>query len=229
MPMRKYLKPEDRRRQILDSAQILFARKGYAATTINDVMAMAGVSKGGFYHHFDSKESLLEALACRMAKAALKRIQPLLDDPCIDPFARLNNVLREMRAQKTDIDPNLTRAFEALFQPANFMLYDRVRRAISAEIAPVLAAIIAEGVADGVFNVPDPEICVEIILHLNTAAYDCVADLIASRDRGNSEQAMERLYRVMRMQGIAVDRLLGLPDGSITWVEPGTLEAIFGR
>ncbi|AEQ50614.1 TetR/AcrR family transcriptional regulator [Pelagibacterium halotolerans] len=223
---RKNLTPQARRAQLVDCAQILFATKGYEATTIGDVMAMAGVSKGGFYHHFQSKEALLEALAERMALQALATIEPILEDPWLDPFTRLNRVLRQLRIRKSETAPDVGKAFDAAFQPGNIVLFDRIRRAITAIVAPVISKVIADGVAEKVFDVPDPESCVEIILHLNAAAYDAVSAAMAERDRGERGPALDRLYRMMEMQGIAVDRLLGLPDGSLTWIEPGTLEKI---
>ena len=44
---------------MLDAAVELFARQGYDATSVAQVIARAGVAKGGFYHHFASKEALL--------------------------------------------------------------------------------------------------------------------------------------------------------------------------
>ncbi|WP_421952491.1 TetR/AcrR family transcriptional regulator [Pelagibacterium sp.] len=223
---RKNLSPEARRAQLIDCAQALFATKGYEATTIGDVMAMAGVSKGGFYHHFQSKEALLEALAGRFALQALAAMQPILEDPWLDPFTRLNRILRQLRLRKGEAAPDVGKAFDAAFQPGNIVLFDRVRRAVTAIVAPVISKVIVDGVAEKVFDVPDPDSCVEIILNLNAAAYDAVAAAMAERDRGERGPALERLYRMMEMQGIAVDRLLGLPDGSLTWIEPGTLEKI---
>ncbi len=46
------------RRHILEVAAGAFAEHGYAGTSLNDVIRAAGVTKGGFYHHFPSKESL---------------------------------------------------------------------------------------------------------------------------------------------------------------------------
>lgn len=223
---RKNLPPEARRTQLVDCAQTLFASKGYEATTIGDVMAMAGVSKGGFYHHFQSKEALLEALAERMARQALATIEPILEDPTLDPFVRLNRILRQLRMRKTEAAPDIGKAFDAAFQPGNIVLFDRIRRAVTAVVAPAISSVIADGVEEKVFDVPDPESCVEIILHLNASAYDAVSAALAERDRGERGPALDRLYRMMEMQGIAVDRLLGLPDGSLTWIEPGTLEKI---
>ena len=61
-PKRKNLKPEDRRSQFLDCAEALFFTKGYDDTSIQDVLNMAGVSKGGFYHHFKSRDAFLAAM-----------------------------------------------------------------------------------------------------------------------------------------------------------------------
>jgi AcrR family transcriptional regulator len=49
----------DARARILSSAIDLFADRGFDATSVNQVIARAGVAKGGFYHHFASKEALL--------------------------------------------------------------------------------------------------------------------------------------------------------------------------
>jgi AcrR family transcriptional regulator len=70
--------PDVRRNELLDSAQALFFNKGYEATTVADIIEKAGVSKGGFYHHFTAKDDLLEALGERLAAETLGRLQPIL-------------------------------------------------------------------------------------------------------------------------------------------------------
>jgi len=47
------------RERVLYAAVALFARQGYDATSVAQVISQAGVAKGGFYHHFASKEALL--------------------------------------------------------------------------------------------------------------------------------------------------------------------------
>jgi AcrR family transcriptional regulator len=49
----------DARARILSSAVALFAQHGYDGTSVSQVITRAGVAKGGFYHHFASKEALL--------------------------------------------------------------------------------------------------------------------------------------------------------------------------
>ena len=53
---------EDTRRSLLDAAARLIAERGYGATTVNAIVARAGLSKGSFYWHFKSKDDALFAV-----------------------------------------------------------------------------------------------------------------------------------------------------------------------
>lgn len=51
------------RKQVLDAAAEAFATKGFPAVTVQDVAALAGVTKGAVYFHFANKEALAQAVA----------------------------------------------------------------------------------------------------------------------------------------------------------------------
>lgn len=53
---------EETRNSLLEAAHILFSMKGYDAASVAEICEEAGVSKGAFYHHFDSKQALFLAL-----------------------------------------------------------------------------------------------------------------------------------------------------------------------
>lgn len=52
---------ESTRQKILSSASALFRRRGYESASIDDIMAGAGLTRGGFYQHFQSKQDLFAA------------------------------------------------------------------------------------------------------------------------------------------------------------------------
>ena len=54
------------RNKILEASGALFAEKGFDATTMQDIMAKSGLSKGAIYHHFKSKEEIMQALGDKM-------------------------------------------------------------------------------------------------------------------------------------------------------------------
>lgn len=218
--------PEDRRNELLDCAQALFFEQGYDRTTISDVIVKAGISKGGFYHHFASKEDLLEALTARLARDAVARVRDILEDPALGALARLNGFLARSRQMKIEDAPKLRAAFDVVFRPENILLYHRVNAASIAVMLPVLTRIIAEGQTEGIFAVPAPEAAAEIILHLGASTHDAVARTIAVSGTPAETAAIEALDARFQFLGLAVDRILGLPDGSVIFVEPGFTRAV---
>ena len=67
----------ERRDEILAIAAQLFAERGFAATTVREIADAAGILSGSLYHHFDSKESMVDELVHEMLDrvlAAYRRI-----------------------------------------------------------------------------------------------------------------------------------------------------------
>lgn len=217
---------DDRRNEILDGAQALFFERGYERTTVNDVIAKVGISKGGFYHHFKAKEDLLEGITARLARDAVARVRDILDDPALSALERLNGFMARSRSMKLADAPKFRAAFDVVFRPENLLLYHRINAASIAVMRPVLTGIIAQGKAEGAFTVADPEVAAEIILHLNASSHDAVARTIDAMGTAEEDTAIEALDQRFQFQGIAIDRILGLPDGSLTIVEPGFTRAV---
>ena len=71
---------ELRRSEILDAAQHLFYSKGYDETSIQDIIDAVGIAKGTFYHHFESKQELLDHLIDRMFGEVLVPLEMLVNE-----------------------------------------------------------------------------------------------------------------------------------------------------
>ena len=68
----------DARSRVLEAAVDLFADQGYDGTSVAQVIAKAGVAKGGFYHHFASKEELLYEVYGDLIGEQLRRMDVIL-------------------------------------------------------------------------------------------------------------------------------------------------------
>ncbi len=79
------------RTRILDAAEQLVERNGFAATSVDQILATAGLSKGAFFHHFDSKRALAAALVDRYVDADLALLRRGVDaaDGVEDPVDRV--------------------------------------------------------------------------------------------------------------------------------------------
>jgi AcrR family transcriptional regulator len=104
------------RRALLDASAKLIAERGYRGTTVNDVVAASGLSKGTFYWHFRSKEDLLLAV-----------LEERIDRPLLDLIARLNSA-----AADEDMVPEANRLFVELMTPGReTALLDHEYRALA--------------------------------------------------------------------------------------------------
>jgi AcrR family transcriptional regulator len=217
---------EVRRSELLDSAQKLFLKQGYERTTINDVIEDAGVSKGGFYHHFKAKEDLLEALTARLAQESIERFSDVLGTPGLDGLARLNAFFARGRKIKAKDASSLAATFHPLLNSENTLLYHRVHAAMVSVVAPVLARIIEQGKKERIFKVGDPLAAAEIILQISSANSSAMAALTRASGKAAVRAARAALEERLRFQGIAVDRILGLRDGSIALVDARALRPV---
>lgn len=66
---------EKTRELLLSTARRLFSEEGYEQTTTNKLLVASGVSKGGMYHHFSSKQELMEAIYVEDCERIFQRIE----------------------------------------------------------------------------------------------------------------------------------------------------------
>jgi AcrR family transcriptional regulator len=71
---------EDRRAQILRVSAQLFAERGYTATTVRNIAEQAGLLSGSLYHHFDSKEAILDEILSGYVAGLLRRVKAVEQD-----------------------------------------------------------------------------------------------------------------------------------------------------
>jgi AcrR family transcriptional regulator len=67
------------RERLLESAKRLFSQRGYYATSVEDIVESAGLSKGAFYFYFKSKEELFKSLVEEMHLSIVKRLESFLE------------------------------------------------------------------------------------------------------------------------------------------------------
>ncbi len=97
--------PDDRRAQLLGAARAVFARRGYHAAGVADIIAEAGVARGTFYNYFPSKRAVFAAVLDAVMAELDRAVRPIDVAEPIGPQVR-DNFLRVVRALT---DPEVTR------------------------------------------------------------------------------------------------------------------------
>lgn len=87
---------ELKRRQILDAAAKVLARRGYVATQLSEIAEEAGTQSGSLYYHFDSREELIEEVLHEGVRLSFVRARAVVDamPPESTPLDRLAAALR---------------------------------------------------------------------------------------------------------------------------------------
>jgi len=80
---------EETRSRILESAIKLFSTRGYNKASVDDICAEAGISKGAFYHHFESKQALFRALLDRWLQTIDNAIEASKDKTAPETFMQM--------------------------------------------------------------------------------------------------------------------------------------------
>jgi AcrR family transcriptional regulator len=82
-----------RREELLAIAARLFAEKGFRNTTVRDIADAAGILSGSLYHHFDSKESMVDEILSTFQEELFGQYDAILASSDLDPLAKLEQAV----------------------------------------------------------------------------------------------------------------------------------------
>jgi len=86
------------REQLIEVGLQRIHAAGYGATGVNEILQLADIPKGSFYHHFPSKEAFAEAVLERYGAQEMSRSERLLGDKSVAPLKRLRLYFEELLA-----------------------------------------------------------------------------------------------------------------------------------
>jgi len=197
---------------LIEAASRLFASKGYEGTSIETVIQQAGVSKGAFYHHFSSKEEILDAITRSVVTAVLDEVRAS-DDREATAIVRLNRFFAASARWKLAHIGLLKEVAAALYRNENMRLRQKIQVESTSLTAPILTDILRQGIEERVFDAPSPEETARLIMRLTWATQEAiVATLLGS---GTSPEGMAALERQTNLYVEMLERMLGAPRGSI--------------
>lgn len=228
--MARTLKEEEyagRRNEILDAAQKLVYTKGYELMTIQDILNELNISKGAFYHYFDSKPALLEAFVDRALDQAEAVYRPIVEDPNLPAKEKLERFFGVTARWKTDNKRFFLGLLRIWYDDNNAIVRQKMTLMGINRVSEALNVIIQQGVQEGVFSTPYPDKVGEVIWAILMNFGEVLIRMLLNNQPG---EAVECIFEQnIGLYTSSLERVLGAEPGSLKlldletimeWVEP---------
>jgi AcrR family transcriptional regulator len=220
-----------RRNAILDATQRVVETKGYEQMAIADILGELQISSGAFYHYFDSKLALLEALVERMGNKLEQLVLSIVHDPKLSALDKLQRFFATLNHWKLAHKRFVLAYLRVWYGDENAIVRHKLYLARIKRFTPWLTQIIQEGVEEGVFTTPYPDQTARMMVSLLEDLGYATVELILSAER--SPDDLPYLQRIVIATADALERVLGAPAGCLQqasheelsqWLVPPTLE-----
>ena len=198
--------PEERRAEIVETADRLFREVGYANCSVEMIIREIGVAKGTFYYYFKSKPDILEAIVDGTLSHIVDLAEGVADDPSLSAMQKMEALLGNSRIG----DEHSLDVAEMLHLPENRELHELTNIQTVLRLSPILARIVEQGIEEGVFAVDRP---LETIQFLFTGS-----QFLTDGGMFDFTEAELQTRRVV-MQSI-IEKALGADPGSFQFMNP---------
>jgi AcrR family transcriptional regulator len=205
--------PAVRRTEILDVAQRLVETKGYEQMGVQDILDELQISKGAFYHYFDSKLALLGAVIDRMQAAMRQPVVSLVQDSQLSATDKLQGSFLTLFGWKTARREFVLKMLHSWYSPENAVLREQLHDTAIRQLAPLLEEIIEQGVSERTLTIASGQGLGRLALVVANDLSDRVAGwLLADKSQ---RQPVEDIEQMVALDSRAVERMLGAPPGSV--------------
>jgi len=210
-----------KRSEILDIALSLVYSKGYEQMTIQDILDGLRISRGAFYHYFDSKQALLEALVDRMGKAAEQALLPIVQDPDLPAIQKFRRYFETSASWKTMQKELIVSLLRMWYSDENAFIRQKMTAESLKHTARLLEPMIRQGIQEKVFTTRFPEQVAEIVTGVTLSLSDNLIGLILTP--GPDPATFQKAEVILDAYVDTIERILGAPSGSLKVFEPGDL------
>lgn len=198
--MRIIKEPDERRNEILDTAEELFMINGYDKTSVQGIIDKVGIAKGTFYYYFKSKEEVLDGMVERYNEKIYNKAVLIAGNKELSCEMRLLGVIQAMQISD-EVNPVM---MEQIHTPQNVLLHQKIAASILTVLVPVLTEIVKEGMEQEIFHTLYPKESIEMLLVYGVTMLDGNFIPLTEEEKYKKTNAMIAMG----------ERLLGIKAGS---------------
>ena len=195
--------PEERRKELIDTAEQLFITNGYDQTAVSDIVKEVNLSQGAFYYYFESKEDVLVAILEKNVAVMESALRQTAERTDLDEAVKLNAMFNQF----INVTMSGKKIHNYIHQEMNATLHKKlIKIRLSARIGQIIAEVISKGTEKGRFNVSRPLETSYLLIMLLASAFRVFNLFDTSDELKGSEQAGKQYRENIR---IALEDLLG--------------------
>lgn len=198
--MRVVKEAEERRNEILDVAERLFAEKGFDHTSTNDILQEIGIARGTLYYHFKSKEDILDAMIDRMTEQLLAKASAIAANGEIPVLQRLTLTIMSLNVNN-EVGQEVMRQ---MHRPQNALMHQKMQEKLLRGVDPIITGLLVEGIEQGICHTDYPAEAIEMLMLYSNTAFD---DLMEYGEEERKKKIDAFIYNA--------ERLLGMECGSM--------------
>lgn len=227
---RTNMKPEDRRNQLLDCAHNLFFSKGFEATPLSEILAETGISKGGFYHHFSSKEELMFGVFDRLTHQFGGAMQAIVNNTALPATDRLQTIINlQAETYRSMGMDSIIYSHRALMKNENAAQQTLMNRKITAVSIPILTQLFQDGQARGEFTFSNARAAAAFFMSISTSFDVAMSTAIEARGTDQADDASIQFMAVIQIQYDTTNMILGLPKDTIKFGWPDFIDVLMAH
>lgn len=211
-------KGDIRKQEILQTAETLFCRYGYEKTSIQDILDQLKTSKGSFYHHYPSKEAVLEGICRNRAEQIFHAVEAKLSDQ--NTAEQKINILLSGMIPFQDEKLSFLLMFLQIFRlPEGRSIKSSYCEALSAQFYQAFRAALEAGHASGELICPQPDIATDICFALVHELWTRICDLMIRCEEEGQEADLSEILRMTEQYRAAVEKILSVRYGAIILID----------
>ncbi len=200
-----------KREEILEVGLRLVLDKGYEQMTIQDILDELGISRGAFYHYFDSKQALLEALIEHIGKQSEQALLPIVQDPHLTALQKIYRYFEISAGGKRGQMGQSASLLRLWRSDDNALVRQKMARNSLRRMPGLLEPIIRQGIAEKVFSTSSPAEASVIITSIALSLSESIIESLLAPEMGSQP----KFAALLNAYVVSVERILGASAGSL--------------
>lgn len=143
--------PGERKQEILDTAERLFIEYGYDETSVEMIIKEVGIAKGTFYHHFNSKDELLDLFVDQLIIDVTAKIKEITEGngDAVEKLFDMSQYFRTLAIGKERIT-------DYIHEERNAHIHLKIEKRVGPPMVDCYTRIVEQGIEEGLFRVNFP-------------------------------------------------------------------------